>query len=128
MTDLLQLPDPRAALAVHLLLAAVAVAAILGVAGLLREPSRPGFGVYESGAPPGPALHGRGAAQFVLVAALFMIFDVEAALLFAWAVAAADLGRQGLVAATIFVAVLLAALAYVWMDGALDTAPRREAP
>jgi NADH-quinone oxidoreductase subunit A len=56
-----------------------------------------------------------------------MIFDVEAALLFAWAGAAREVGRPGLIAATVFVALLLAALAYLWADGALDTGPKRRA-
>lgn len=99
------------------------MAAILIVAGLLRERDRPGFGVYESGAPPGPPVWGRTAAQYALIAIFFMIFDVEVALLFAWAVAAKAIGPPGLVAAAIFILVLLAALLWLWLDGALETAP-----
>lgn len=126
MLDLMNSLDPRAALGLHLGIVAVTVAGILLVAGLLREPSRDGFGPYESGAPVGAPPRGRVATQYFLVAVFFMIFDVEVAVLFAWAVSALDLGRGALVAATIFILVLLAALAWLWMEGALETGPRKE--
>jgi NADH-quinone oxidoreductase subunit A len=116
--------DPRAALAIHIAVAAVILAAALGLAALLREPSRARMGIYESGAPPGPARLAPVTASYVFIAIAFMIFDVEAALLFAWAGAAREVGQQGLIAATVFVVLLLAALAYLWADGALDTGPK----
>lgn len=57
---------------------------------------------------------------FYLVAMFFVIFDVEAVYLFAWAVAAREAGWNGFVEALIFIIVLLAALAYLWRMGALD--------
>jgi NADH-quinone oxidoreductase subunit A len=69
-------------------------------------------------------MRGQLSAPYFLIAVFFMIFDVEVALLFAWAVAATEVGRDGLIAATVFIAVLLAALAYLWMDGALETGPQ----
>ena len=45
--------DPRVALAIHIAVAAAVLAAALGLAALLRAPSRPRLGIYESGAPPG---------------------------------------------------------------------------
>lgn len=122
---MLSIIDARTALALHILLAAIVIALILGVAALLREPSRERMGVYESGAPPGPSRLVPVTASYALIAVCFMIFDVEAALLFAWAGAAREAGLPGLVAATVFVALLLAALAYLWADGALQTGPRR---
>jgi NADH-quinone oxidoreductase subunit A len=124
LADLIAVFDPRAALALHLLVVGLVVAAILAVAGLLREPGRPGFGVYESGAAPGAAMRGGAAAPYFLIAVFFMIFDVEVAILFAWAIAVEEAGRAGLIAAAIFVGALLAALAYLWLDGALETGPR----
>ena len=123
MSEILGTLDPRAALVLHLGVVAFVMVAILVVAGTLREPGRPGFGIYDSGAPPGPALLGRTATQYFLIAVIFMIFDVEVALLFSWAVAAKLLGPSGLIAATVFIVVLLAALAWLWLDGALETAP-----
>ncbi len=127
MSDLLGLIDPRAALLLHVSVAAVMVAAILLVAGLLRERSTPGFGVYESGAPPNRAMTTPLAAPYFLIAVAFMIFDMEVAILFAWAIAARETGTDGLIAATVFIVVLLAALLYLWLDGALETGPRRSA-
>lgn len=124
MAELLALIDPRAALLLHVAVAAVFVAAILLVAGFLREPSRDGFGVYESGAPPGAAMTTPLAAPYFMVAVAFMIFDMEVAILFAWAIAAREAGTEGLIAATVFIVVLLAALVYLWLDGALETGPR----
>lgn len=128
MLDLLNSLDPRAALLLHLAIVVATVAAILLVAGALREPSRPSFGTYESGAPASPPLRGRVATQYFLVAVFFMIFDVEVAVLFSWAVSAQALGMPGLIAATVFILVLLAALAWLWMEGALETGPRKDRP
>jgi len=121
MLDFVQSVDARAALAIHILIVVAVVIAILLVAGWIREPSRDGFGVYESGAAPGKPMRGQLAAPYFLIAVFFMIFDVEVALLFAWAIAAVEVGRDGLIAATVFIGLLLAALAYLWMDGALET-------
>lgn len=123
MADIMGTLDPRAALAIHLAIVAFVMVAILVVAGMLREQGRSGFGVYESGAPPGPPVWGRIATQYFLIALFFMIFDVEVAVLFTWAVAAKALGPAGFVAAAVFIVVLLAALAWLWLDGALETAP-----
>jgi NADH-quinone oxidoreductase subunit A len=68
-------------------------------------------------------LRGQVEVPYFLIAVFFMIFDVEVALLFTWAVAAAPLGRTGLYAASVFIVLLLAAVAYLWMDGALETGP-----
>ena len=68
-------------------------------------------------------------AQFYLVAMLFVIFDLEAVFLFAWAVTARSLGWPAFWEAVIFVGVLAAALLYLWRVGALDwssTSKKRE--
>ena len=59
-------------------------------------------------------------AKFYLIAMFFVIFDVEAVFLFAWAVAFRELGWAGYIEAAIFIGVLVAALAYLWRLGALD--------
>ncbi|MFO1132834.1 MAG: NADH-quinone oxidoreductase subunit A [Hyphomicrobiales bacterium] len=123
MLDIMKQVDPRAALAVYVAAVLAAVVGILLLASWLREPGHDGFGVYESGAAPGTPMRGLVEAPYFMIAVAFMIFDVEVALLFAWAVAAAGSGRDGLVAAAVLIGVLLAALAYLWMDGALDTGP-----
>jgi NADH-quinone oxidoreductase subunit A len=59
-------------------------------------------------------------AKFYLIAVFFVIFDVEAVFLFAWAVAFRELGWAGYIEAVIFIAILGAALGYLWRQGALD--------
>jgi len=58
--------------------------------------------------------------QFYLVALFFVIFDLESVFIFAWAYDAIELGWAGYIEMLIFVVVLLAALTYLWRDGALD--------
>ena len=50
----------------------------------------------------------------------FVVFDLEAVFLFAWALAARELGWNGYWAMVVFVAILGATLAYLWRSGALD--------
>lgn len=118
-------PDAHLALLVHVTMTAVAVLAILLVAALLRERRSPGApdSTYESGATPiGPVYSPQNASYF-LIAAFFLIFDMEAGILFAWAVAAREAGLVGLVEAAVFIGVLLAGLAYLILDGAIDFGP-----
>jgi NADH-quinone oxidoreductase subunit A len=118
--------DPRAALAIHVVAAIVTVAAVLGVARVLRTPGVPKdrWGIYESGAPADAAANAPVPTSYFQIAAFFVIFDFEAAVLYTWALTAAEAGGTGLIAATIFIVVLLVALAYLWLDGALDVGAR----
>lgn len=63
-------------------------------------------------------------AKFYLVAMFFVIFDLEAVFLYAWAVSLRDVGWPGFIEAAIFIAVLLVGLAYIWRLGGLDWAPK----
>ncbi len=58
--------------------------------------------------------------RFYLVAVLFVIFDIEAVFIFAWAVAAREAGWTGYGEMLVFIAILAAALVYLWRIGALD--------
>ena len=58
--------------------------------------------------------------RFYLVAILFIIFDLEIAFLFPWAVALDDLGSSGLVAMSIFLVILIIGFIYEWKKGALN--------
>jgi NADH-quinone oxidoreductase subunit A len=62
----------------------------------------------------------RFAVKFYLIAMFFVIFDLESAFLFAWAVALRDLGWLGYVEVVVFIGVLLVALVYLWREGALE--------
>jgi NADH-quinone oxidoreductase subunit A len=50
----------------------------------------------------------------------FVIFDLEGVFIFAWVVAARELGWAGYREILVFIAILMAALAYLWRLGALD--------
>jgi NADH-quinone oxidoreductase subunit A len=75
---------------------------------------------YEGGIVSEGSAHIRLSAKFYLVAMLFVIFDLEAVFLFAWAVAARALGWPAFWEAVVFAGILVAALAYLWRVGALD--------
>ena len=78
---------------------------------------------FESGVVSVGGARLRLSAKFYLVAMFFVIFDVEALFLYAWAVCVREAGWVGFIEVSIFVAVLLVGLVYVWRLGALDWAP-----
>ncbi len=80
---------------------------------------------YESGVPITGSARLRLSADFYLVAMFFVIFDISAVYLFAWAVAARELGWPGYVAALVFMVETAAGLAYLWRKGAFDWGARR---
>lgn len=89
----------------------------------LVAPHRPGRvknKIYECGELP----IGEGRFQFnvgyYLFGLLFLIFDVEAAFLYPWAVSFRKIGWVGFVEATIFIFILIIGLAYAWRKGALE--------
>ncbi|WP_406704582.1 NADH-quinone oxidoreductase subunit A [Sodalis sp.] len=80
---------------------------------------------FESGIDPVGTTRLRLSAKFYLVAMFFVIFDVEALYLYAWATAIREAGWVGLIEATIFILILLAGLVYLVRIGALDWTPER---
>jgi NADH dehydrogenase subunit A (EC 1.6.5.3) len=58
--------------------------------------------------------------RYYLVAILFIIFDLEIAFLFPWAVALGDIGTFGLIAMGIFLLILVVGFIYEWKKGALE--------
>ncbi|MFH1807611.1 MAG: NADH-quinone oxidoreductase subunit A [Pseudomonadota bacterium] len=62
----------------------------------------------------------RFSVRFYIVALLFVVFDIEAVFLFPWAVLYRELGWFGLAEMSVFVAILLVGLGYVWKKGALE--------
>jgi NADH-quinone oxidoreductase subunit A len=77
---------------------------------------------YESGMIPTGSARLRLNARFYLVAMFFVVFDLEAAFILAWAVALRPAGWTGYIDMLVFVGVLFAALVYLWRLGALDWA------
>jgi NADH-quinone oxidoreductase subunit A len=58
--------------------------------------------------------------RFYVIALVFLIFDVEIAFLFPWAVVFKELGLFAFIEAIVFIAILLVGLAYVWRKGDLE--------
>ena len=58
--------------------------------------------------------------RYYLVAILFIIFDLEIAFLFPWAVSLKEIGLLGFVSMMIFLAILVVGFIYEWMKGALE--------
>lgn len=83
---------------------------------------------FESGVVGAGSTRLRLSAKFYLIAMFFVIFDVEALFLYAWAVSVREAGWTGFIEVTVFILVLLAGLVYLWRIGALEWAPvgRRE--
>ena len=75
---------------------------------------------YESGIISTGSAHVRFDVKFYLVAMFFVIFDVEAVFIFAWAIALRELGWAGYIEALIFIGILVVALVYLWRTGALE--------
>ena len=109
-------------------LAVFAAAAVFTAGGMIglsyvlgqRHKDRATGEPYESGIVPTGEARLRLSVKYYLVAMLFVVFDLEAAFLFAWAVAAREAGWAGYVSAAVFIGVLLAALVYLWRAGALE--------
>jgi NADH-quinone oxidoreductase subunit A len=98
---------------------------MLGLSALLggRSGARARGEPFESGVVSASPERLRLSAKFYLVAVFFVIFDVEALFLYAWAVSVRETGWTGFVEAAIFIFILLASLVYLARIGALDWAP-----
>ena len=75
---------------------------------------------YECGFPAFEDARAQFDVRFYLIAILFIVFDLEAAFLFPWAVSLAGTGIAGWAAMMIFLAELALGLAYAWKKGALE--------
>ena len=75
---------------------------------------------YECGFPAFEDARSEFDVRFYLVAILFIVFDLEAAFLFPWAVALGGIGFAGWAAMMIFLIELAVGFAYAWKKGALE--------
>jgi len=109
-------------LGVYLVICVMLVVAMLGLSFVLgqRHHNRATGTPYESGILSQGSARVRLSAKFYLVAMFFVIFDLEAVFIFAWAIAVRETGWTGYAEAMTFIAVLLATLVYLWRVGALD--------
>jgi NADH-quinone oxidoreductase subunit A len=102
---------------------AVALAGIIMAATLLVARQRPDaekLSPYECGFEAFEDARGRFDVRFYLVAILFIIFDLEVAFLFPWAVSFSAQGDVGFWSMIVFLAVLTIGFIYEWRKGALD--------
>lgn len=125
MSESISLLTHNWSFAVFLLGVVGLIAFMLGVSSLLgsKAVGRSKNDPFESGIVPTGGARLRLSAKFYLVAMLFVIFDVEALFLFAWAVSVRESGWAGFIEAAVFINILLAGLVYLWRIGALDWAP-----
>jgi NADH-quinone oxidoreductase subunit A len=101
--------------------AAFAVTSVV-LSGLLgpRRPTPEKSAPYECGMPPVGDARERQSVKFYLVAMIFLLFDIEVAFLYPWALALRQLGWTGFIQVVLFMLLLLAGYVYVWRKGALD--------
>jgi len=115
-------PDILWPLVVYVAMALGLVTSMMVLSWLLgqRHADRATGEPYESGINPTGTARLRLSADFYLIAMFFVIFDLEAVFIFAWAVAAREVGWVGYTGVVVFIGVLVAALLYEWRMGALD--------
>lgn len=100
---------------------AVGVAPI--VLGKLAAPNRPDLeknSPYECGFEAFEDARMKFDVRYYLVAILFILFDLEIAFLFPWAVVLKDIGLFGFLAMMVFLAILVVGFVYEWVKGALE--------
>jgi NADH-quinone oxidoreductase subunit A len=101
----------------------VSVGAVLLGVGTLLSPNRPDaakLSPYECGFEAFEDARMKFDVRYYLVAILFILFDLEIAFLFPWAVALREIGAAGFWAMMIFLAILVVGFVYEWKKGALD--------
>jgi NADH-quinone oxidoreductase subunit A len=96
--------------------AMVALSYVLGERHREKQTDEP----YESGIASTGTARVRFDIKFYLIAMFFVIFDLEAVFIFAWAVSIRETGWTGYAEMLIFIGILAAALVYIWRLGALE--------
>ena len=100
---------------------AIAVAMVGGSFVLARQrPDSEKLSPYECGFEPFEDARIRFDVRYYLVAILFIIFDLEVAFLFPWAVSLGDIGMFGFWSMMVFLGVLTIGFIYEWRKGALE--------
>jgi NADH-quinone oxidoreductase subunit A len=93
------------------------------LAGWLLGPNRPDsekLSPYECGFEAFEDARMKFDVRYYLIAILFILFDLEIAFLFPWAIVLKDIGLFGFVAMAIFLGILVVGFIYEWMKGALE--------
>jgi len=107
---------------IMIVLGAGFAAVMIGLSVLLgpRNPTPEKLAPYECGMPAVGDARERQSIRFYLIAMIFLLFDIEVAFLYPWALALRSLGWAGYVQVVLFTLVLCAGYVYVWKKGALD--------
>ncbi len=105
------------------LIVATGIGIVLMIVGNVLGPKRPsaeklspyecGFGAFENA-------RGQFDVRYYLIAILFIVFDLEIAFVFPWALVFRELGVFGLIEMGVFLALLVIGFIYVWKKGALE--------
>ena len=90
-----------------------------------RKPTPEKSAPYECGMPAVGDARERQSVKFYLVAMIFLLFDIEVAFLYPWAMAFRTLAWTGLMQIVVFFALLLTGYIYVWRKGAFDWSGER---
>jgi NADH-quinone oxidoreductase subunit A len=109
-----------------MLVLAIGFACVMVGLGLVlgpRNPTPEKLAPYECGMPAVGDARERQSVKFYLVAMIFLLFDIEVAFLYPWAVALRELGWAGFIQIVTFFAILLVGYIYVWRKGVLDWGP-----
>jgi NADH-quinone oxidoreductase subunit A len=85
-----------------------------------QRPDTEKLSPYECGFDPFEDTRGRFDVRYYLVAILFIIFDLEVAFLFPWAVSLGNIGMFGFWSMMFFLAILTVGFVYEWKKGALE--------
>jgi NADH-quinone oxidoreductase subunit A len=103
------------------------VASVIGVALLVvgntlgpKRPTVEKLSPYECGFEAFEAARMQFDVRYYLIAILFIVFDLEIAFVFPWALVFRELGVSGLVEMGVFLALLVIGFVYVWKKGALE--------
>ena len=97
-------------------LVSVILSSVLGPS----KPTPEKLAPYECGMPAVGDARERQSVKFYLVAMIFLLFDIEVAFLYPWAIALRDLGWPGFFQIVTFFLILLFGFVYVWRKGVLD--------
>lgn len=122
MVDLTQYLPILIFLVIAVVLSTAFVFLPMGVARLTgaHQPDPAKLSEYECGFPAFDDARSQFDVRFYLVAILFIIFDLEAAFLFPWAVSLSEIGWEGWGAMMVFLGILTVGFIYEWKKGALD--------
>ncbi len=85
-----------------------------------KNPYKDKLSAYECGFPAFAEARSKFDVRFYLIAILFIIFDIEVAFLFPWAISLGSIGMFGFWSMFVFLSVLAVGFVYEWKKGALD--------